>query len=288
MDQLQNLQNWIVGNKIPVGNWAKALVDWLLANLGWLFDFITKILKVPVDGTVGVFLMIPPLLFILIVAAIVFLIQRNWWLVLGTVLGTLFILNQGHWKPMIETLVLIIYATFVCLLAGIPIGIFCARRPWFYRSISPLLDMMQTIPTLVYLVPMVFLFGLGVVPGVIATVIFSVPAPIRLTYLGISEVHASLVEAGESFGATKWQLLRKVKLPAAMPTIMAGVNQCIMLCLSMVVIAGMVGAGGLGNLAVKSVSSLNMQLGVEAGLAIVIVAIVLDRTLKQRIRGKKM
>lgn len=285
---MEQVEAVITGWKIPVGDWSKNFVDWLLAHVGWLFDFITEALKVPIDGTTDVFLAIPALIFILITAAITFLIQRNRWLFFGTILGMLFILNQGLWKPMIETLVLILYATLVCLAIGIPIGIACARRPWLYRTLSPLLDMMQTIPTFVYLVPMLFLFGLGVVPGIIATVIFSIPAPIRLTYLGISQVHASLVEAGESFGATKWQLLQKVKLPAAMPTIMAGVNQCIMLCLSMVVIAGLVGAGGLGNVVVKALGQARMQLGVEGGLAIVIVAIILDRTLKQRVRGKKL
>jgi glycine betaine/proline transport system permease protein len=279
---MNQVETWVTENKIPIGDWAKAVVDWLLANVGWLFDFITAALKGPIEGTVDLFLMVPSLIFIGITAAIVFLIQRNWWLALGTVVGMLFILNQGLWKPMIETLVLILYATLVCLAVGIPIGIACARRPWIYRAISPLLDMMQTIPTFVYLVPMLFLFGLGAVPGIIATVIFSIPAPIRLTYLGISQVQSALIEAGESFGATRWQLLRKVKLPAAMPTIMAGVNQCIMLCLSMVVIAGMVGAGGLGNSVVRALGQAKMQLGVEAGLAIVIVAIVLDRTLYRR------
>jgi glycine betaine/proline transport system permease protein len=269
---MEQVEAIITGHKVPVGDWAKAAVDWLLANVGWLFDFITSALKIPIDGTTALFLAIPALVFILITAAITFLVQRNLWLFVGTIVGMLFILNQGLWKPMIETLVLIL----------------CARRPWLYRAISPLLDMMQTIPTFVYLVPMLFLFGLGVVPGIIATVIFAIPAPIRLTYLGISQVQAPLVEAGESFGATKWQLLHKVKLPAAMPTIMAGVNQCIMLCLSMVVIAGLVGAGGLGNVVVKALGQARMQLGVEGGLAIVIVAIVLDRTLKQRIRGKKL
>ena len=284
---MNQVETWITDNKIPIGDWAKAAVDWLLAHVGWLFDFVTEILKAPNDGTVDLFLLIPSLIFIVIVAAIVFGIQRNWWLVLGTIIGMVFILNQGLWKPMIETLVLILYATLVCLAVGIPIGIVAARRPWIYRSISPLLDMMQTIPTFVYLVPMLFLFGLGAVPGIIATVIFALPAPIRLTYLGISQVQPSLVEAGESFGATRWQLLSRVKLPAAMPTIMAGVNQCIMLCLSMVVIAGMVGAGGLGNVVVRALGQAKMQLGVEGGLAIVIVAIVLDRTLKQRVRVKK-
>ena len=284
---MEQLKSFFTDHKIPIGDWVKSFVDWLLAHVGWLFDLITTGLKVPIEGTVDLFLLIHPLIFTLIIAAIVFLIQRNWWLVLGTVLGMLFILNQGLWNPMIETLVLILYATLVCLAIGIPIGIACARRPWIYRVISPLLDMMQTIPTFVYLVPMLFLFGLGTVPGIIATVIFSIPAPIRLTYLGISQVQAALIEAGESFGATRWQLLRKVKLPAAMPTIMAGVNQCIMLCLSMVVIAGMVGAGGLGNVVVRALGQVKMQLGVEGGLAIVIVAIVLDRTLKQRVFTRK-
>ena len=285
---MEQVETVITGNKIPVGDWANDVVTWLLAHVGWLFDFITSFLKVPIDGTVYYLLLVPPLVFILAVALIIFAIQRDRWLFLGTILGMVFILNQGLWKPMIETLVLILYATFFCLLIGIPIGIAAARRPWIYRSLSPLLDMMQTIPTFVYLVPMLFLFGLGAVPGIIATVIFALPAPIRLTYLGISQVQPSLVEAGESFGATRWQLLQKVKLPAAMPTIMAGVNQCIMLCLSMVVIAGLVGAGGLGNIVVRALGQARMQLGVEGGLAIVIVAIILDRTLKQRIRGKKM
>ncbi len=284
MDQLVET---ITDNKIPIGDWSKDIVDWLLANVGGLFDFITAVLKVPIDGTVTLFGLVPPLIFILIIAAVTYLIQRNWRLFVGTVIGLLFILNQGLWDPTIETLVLILYATLVCLAIGIPIGIFCARRPWFYQAISPLLDMMQTIPTFVYLVPMLFLFGLGVVPGIIATVIFAIPAPIRLTYLGISQVQPPLVEAGESFGSTRWQLLTRVKLPAAMPTIMAGVNQCIMLCLSMVVIAGLVGAGGLGNVVVKALGQVRMQLGVEGGLAIVIVAIILDRTLKQRVRVRK-
>jgi glycine betaine/proline transport system permease protein len=284
---MEQVETVITGNKIPVGDWANDVVTWLLAHVGWLFDFITRFLKVPIDGTVYYFLLVPPLVFILVVALIIFAIQRDRWLFIGTILGMAFILNQGLWKPMIETLVLILYATFFCLLIGIPIGIAAARRPWIYRSLSPLLDMMQTIPTFVYLVPMLFLFGLGAVPGIIATVIFALPAPIRLTYLGISQVQPSLVEAGESFGATRWQLLRKVKLPAAMPTIMAGVNQCIMLCLSMVVIAGLVGAGGLGNVVVRALGQMKMQLGVEGGIAIVIVAILLDRTLKQRVRTRK-
>ena len=279
---MEQLKSFFTDHKIPIGDWVKNFVDWLLAHVGWLFDLITTGLKVPIEGTVALFLLIHPLVFTLIIAVIVFLIQRNWWLVLGTVLGMLFILNQGLWNPMIETLVLILYATLVCLAIGIPIGIACARRPWIYRAISPLLDMMQTIPTFVYLVPMLALFGLGTVPGMFATVIFAVAAPIRLTYLGISQVPVALVEAGESFGSTRWQLLFKVKLPAALPTIMAGITQCIMLSLSMVVIASMVGAGGLGAPTVRALATNNIPLGTEAGLAIVILAIALDRVMKQR------
>ena len=171
--------------------------------------------------------------------------------------------------------------------AGGNAGILCARRPWLYRFLSPILDMMQTIPTFVYLVPVLILFGLGLVPGIVATVVFAVPAPIRLTYLGISQVPNALIEAGESFGCTGWQLLWKVKLPAALPTIMAGVNQCIMLSMSMVVIAALVGAGGLGKPVVRALNSVNVPLGIESGLAIVVVAIILDRLLKQRVVKRK-
>ena len=155
-------------------------------------------------------------------------------------------------------------------------------RPWLYTGLRPVQDLMQTIPTFVYLIPTLILFGLGVVPGLISTVIFAIPAPIRLTYLGFSSVPGQLLEAGESFGATKRQLLWKVELPHAMPTIMAGVTQCIMLSLSMVVIAALVGADGLGKPVVRALNTVNIAKGFEAGLAIVIVAILLDRVCKQR------
>ena len=193
----------------------------------------------------------------------------------------LLVINLGYWEATIETLALIIFATGVCMLVGVPLGIAAAHRPWLFTLLRPVLDLMQTIPTFVYLIPTLILFGLGVVPGLISTVIFAIPAPIRLTHLGISSVPKQLVEAGESFGATKSQLLWKVELPHALPTIMAGLTQCIMLSLSMVVIAALVGADGLGKPVVRALNTVNIAQGFEAGLAIVILAILLDRVCKQ-------
>ena len=282
MDEFEQI---VADNKIPIGRWGKTAVDWITANLDWFFDGITEGLRVPIEGSVDLLLALPPFVFILLAAALAWFLQRSWMLALFTVLGLAFILNQGLWEPMIETVVLIVFATAISLAIGVPIGILATQRPWIYPALSPVLDMMQTIPTFVYLVPTLILFGLGLVPGLIATIIFAVPAPIRLTYLGISEVPKALVEAGEAFGCTRWQLLRKVKLPAALPTIMAGVNQCIMLSLSMVVIAALVGASGLGKPVVRSLNQVNVPLGIESGLAIVVVAIILDRMLRQQRRG---
>ncbi|HXV25018.1 MAG TPA: choline ABC transporter permease subunit [Alphaproteobacteria bacterium] len=281
---MNEIEQFIADNKVPIGRWGKSGVDWITENLDWFFDGITEGLRIPIEGVVDLLLAVPPFLFIILAAALAFLLQRSWALVLFTVLGLAFILNQGLWEAMIETVVLIVFATTISLAIGVPIGILATQRPWVYPALSPVLDMMQTIPTFVYLVPTLILFGLGLVPGLIATVIFAVPAPIRLTYLGISEVPKALVEAGEAFGATRWQLLRKVKLPAALPTIMAGVNQCIMLSLSMVVIAALVGASGLGKPVVRSLNQVNVPLGIESGLAIVVVAIILDRMLRQQRR----
>jgi glycine betaine/proline transport system permease protein len=160
---------------------------------------------------------------------------------------------------------------------GVPLGIAAAHREWLYKLLRPILDLMQTLPTFVYLIPALVLFGLGLAPGLITTVIFAIAAPIRLTHLGITTVPKQLIEAGEAFGATRRQLLWKVELPAAMPTIMAGLTQCIMLCLSMVVIAALIGADGLGKPVVRALNTVNIPMGIEAGLAIVVLAIILDR-----------
>ena len=160
---------------------------------------------------------------------------------------------------------------------GVPVGIAAAHREWLFKLLRPVLDLMQTLPTFVYLIPALVLFGLGLAPGLICTVVFAIPAPIRLTHLGITSVPKQLIEAGEAFGATKRQLLWKVELPAAWPSIMAGLTQCIMLCLSMVVIAALIGANGLGKPVVRALNTVNIPMGIEAGLAIVVLAIILDR-----------
>jgi len=222
-------------------------------------------------------LWLPPIVTVLLIAALAFLLKRSWALTSSVILGLLFIINQGLWKETIETLALVVGATTASMAIGVPLGIAAGHREWLYRFLQPLLDLMQTLPTFVYLIPALVLFGLGLAPGLIATVIFAVPAPIRLTYLGITSVPKQLIEAGEAFGATKRQLLWKIELPAALPTIMAGFTQCIMLSLSMVVIAALVGANGLGKPVVRALNSVNVPLGLEAGLAIVVLAIILDR-----------
>jgi glycine betaine/proline transport system permease protein len=283
---MEPLEKLIIDNKIPLGQWAKQFSDWATDNFEWFFDGITVALKVPMEGTVDLLLLLPPIIFIALVALIAYGLQRSWWLALGVAAGLLFVLNQGMWKEMVETLVLAIYATALSLVIGIPIGILATRRAWIWNVVNPILDLMQTLPTFVYLVPMLIFFGLGMVPGVIATIIFAVPAPIRQTYLGIMQVPKALVEAGDSFGCSRWQLLTKVKIPAALPIIMSGVNQCIMLSLSMVVIATLVGAGGLGKPVYTALTRLNIPLGVESGLSIVVLAIILDRMARQH-QGKK-
>ncbi len=281
--------DWLTENKVPLGAWIKSFVEFLNDNAAWFFDFISDVLGFTINGLIDVLQWLPPLLLVAIFAALAYGLHRSWRLALMVAGSLLLIVNLGYWEQTIETLALVVFATLLCMLVGIPVGIAAAHRPSLYTALRPVLDLMQTIPTFVYLIPTLILFGLGVVPGLISTVIFALPAPIRLTHLGISSVPKPLIEAGESFGATKRQLLWKVELPHAMPTIMAGVTTCIMLSLSMVVIAALVGADGLGKPVVRALNTVNIAKGFEAGLAIVIVAILLDRVCKQRgtkARGK--
>ena len=274
--------NFLEEYKIPLGQWISAFVDFLNEHAAWFFNFVSDVLGFLIEGLIDVLQAVPALVLIALLAAFAYWLHRSLWLVAGLVLSLLLIVNIGYWEETIETLALVVFATAICMAVGVPVGIAAAHRPWLYTAIRPVLDLMQTIPTFVYLIPTLILFGLGVVPGLISTVIFAIPAPIRLTYLGIASVPKNLVEAGESFGATKSQLLWKVELPHALPTIMAGLTQCIMLSLSMVVIAALVGADGLGKPVVRALNTVNIARGFEAGLAIVIVAILLDRLCKQR------
>ena len=271
------ISQFIADWKIPIGAWGKEFFDFLTTNFSWFFDRLSDGLKSLLESLIDLMLWIPPVVLVVLIAALGWRLQKSWKLALAVAIGLLFIINQGLWKETVETLVLVVAATAASMAIGVPIGIWAAHNPRVYRFLHPLLDLMQTMPTFVYLIPVLILFGLGIAPGLIVTVIFAMPSPIRLTYLGITSVPKPMIEAGQAFGATKRQLLWKVEFPSALPTIMAGLTQCIMLSLSMVVIAALIGANGLGKPVVRALSSVNVPLGVEAGLAIVIVAIVLDR-----------
>jgi glycine betaine/proline transport system permease protein len=287
--------NWLTDYKIPIGSGAKQVVDWLIANVGFVFDFISLVLNACINAMLfvlqGPFLKgtgaetFYPLFMIIVFTAIAWLIRRSVGVALFTFFGLLVIYNQGYWKETMETLALVLAATAVSMVVGVPVGIACARRPWLYSIVRPILDLMQTIPTFVYLIPALILFGLGMVPGLIATVIFAIAAPIRLTRLGIISTPPSLVEAAESFGATPRQVLTKVELPFAQPQIMAGLTQTIMLSLSMVVIAALVGANGLGVPVVRALNTVNIAKGFDSGLCIVILAIILDRVFRSSDEG---
>jgi choline ABC transporter permease protein len=271
------LAQWIVSHKIPVGDAMTVAIDTIKAHGTLLFDGISIVIKGTVDGVTALLRALPSLLLIVAVGALAWVLRRSWSLAVFVVLALVFILNQGYWDATLETLALVLVATIVSALIGVPLGIAAAHRPRVFAAMRPVLDLMQTLPTFVYLIPTLVLFGLGVVPGLISTVIFALPAPIRLTHLGISSVPRPLIEAGEAFGATPLQLLWKVELPSAAGTIVAGITQCIMLSLSMVVIAALVGAGGLGVPVVRALNSVQIGMGFEAGFTIVLLAIILDR-----------
>ena len=268
---------WLEDHTIPIGKWSEVFVDWLTDDFGWLFDGISYAISNLIDALLWILQTPHPLVIVAVFCGISWLLRRKVAPVALTVIGLLFIINQGYWEETTETLALVIAATAVCMLIGVPLGIAAARRKWLYSILRPVLDLMQTIPTFVYLIPALILFGLGMVPGLISTVIFAIPAPVRLTRLGIAATPTPLKEAALAFGATKGQVLTKIELPYALPQIMAGLTQTIMLSLSMVVIAALVGADGLGVPVVRALNTVNVAKGFEAGLCIVILAIVLDR-----------
>ena len=282
-----SFEHWVSEHKIPVGDTVAVIIDYVKAHGRVVFDGVSTLIRGSVDGLTGLLRFIPAPLLILGIAALSWLLRRSLPLAVFVAAALLFIMNQGYWLPTLETLSLVIVAALVSTAIGVPLGIAAAHRPRFYAALRPVLDLMQTLPTFVYLIPTLVLFGLGVVPGLISTVIFALPAPIRLTQLGISSVPEALLEAGQAFGATRLQMLWKIELPCAAPTIVAGVTQCIMLSLSMVVIAALVGAGGLGVPVVRALNTVQVGMGFEAGFVIVLLAIILDRISRPAARANK-
>jgi glycine betaine/proline transport system substrate-binding protein len=276
------LERWMLGHKIPLGDATANALEYLKTRGSGLFDGIALVGRGMVDAVTLVLRAIPALLFIVGAGLLTWIVKKSWSLALFVSLALLFMLNQGYWTPMLETLSLVLVATLASVAIGIPVGIAGAHHPRFYATLRPVLDLMQTLPTFVYLIPTLVLFGLGPVPGLISTVIFAMPAPIRLTQAGISGVPAALKEVAHAFGATRFQLLWKVELPSAAPLIRAGITQCIMLSLSMVVVAALVGAGGLGVPVVRALNSVQVGPGFDAGLVIVLLAVLLDRIFRPR------
>lgn len=272
--------DWLTDNKIPVGKLAKSGFDWLQDNFEFVFDWLAWLMESLIDGILAVLEWPHPLIVIALFVALTWVLQRSWKTCLFVAIGFLFILNQDYWDETLESLTLVLSSCVVCMGVGVPIGIYAAHRPKFYRYLTPVLDLMQTLPAFVYLIPAIVFFGIGMVPGLLATVIFVLPAPIRLTHLGISSTPQALLEAARAFGATNRQVLWKVELPSALPQIMAGLNQTIMLSLSMVVVAALVGANGLGVPVMRALGQVRTDLGFESGLVIVVVAIILDRMLR--------
>ncbi|MGY1854981.1 ABC transporter permease [Modestobacter sp. SYSU DS0290] len=262
--------------RIPLGDWVATGFDWVDDHLGPFFDALSSVTESAVDGLADGLLFLPPIVLAVLLAGLGGIV-RSVRFALLSLLGLLLVIGVGLWEEAMVTLALILVATVVATVIAVPVGIAAAKNDRVSAVARPVLDFMQTMPAMVYLIPAVVFFGIGIAPGVVMTIIFALPPGVRLTELGIRQVDPELVEAGYAFGSPPGQILRRVQLPLALPTIMAGINQVIMLALSMAVIAGFVGAGGLGGLVITSISRLDIGLGSEAGLAVVILAIYLDR-----------
>ena len=261
---------------IPLDSWVSQFVDWLVENYRDFFQAV----KWPVEQTLNGFdaglNAIHPLIVIVAIALAAYRFGGRRLAIFSTI-TMVFIGLLGLWSDTMTTLAMVLASAIFCALAGIPLGIWAGRSDRFNSGLRPVLDAMQTTPAFVYLVPIVMLFSVGNVAGVLATIVFALPPVIRLTSLGIRQVHPELIEAAQAFGATKWQVLRRVQIPLAMPTIMAGLNQTIMMALSMVVIAALIGAGGLGSPVILGLNTLDIGQAVTGGLGIVLMAIILDR-----------
>ena len=262
--------------QIPIAKWVNSAISWIIGNFGGAFDVLNSAIEGVVNG-LSFLLTVPPTLVMIVILAVIAFFLSGWRIALFAVLGLLLVVSLGLWSLTMTTLSLILVATTVCLAIGIPIGILAAKSQRLEEISLPVLDLMQTMPAFVYLVPFVFLLGLGAGPALLATVIFATPPAVRLTMLGIQQVPKETVEAAHAFGSTPMQTLFKVELPLSLSSIRAGVNQVIMLALSMVVIAGLVGFEGLGKPVVEGLQQLNVGLAFEGGIGIVVLAIVLDR-----------
>ncbi|CAL9914995.1 Glycine betaine/carnitine transport permease protein GbuB [Candidatus Liberibacter solanacearum] len=269
--------NWIIQAHIPLGDYLQAFFSYLTNNGERFFSVLSFILLKIVNFILFLLQFFSPLVSICILSLLVLVIKRSIAITVGTAMGLLLIINQGYWQETTETLSLVLVSTSISMLIGVPLGVFAAWYPRFYSIIRLLLDSMQTIPTFVYLIPALVLFGLGMVPGMVATIVFSIPTSVRLTRLGIISTPPVLKEAARAFGATPFQVFRKVELPFAIPQIVASLTQTIMLSLSMVVVTALVGSDGLGVPVLRALNTVDIGKGFESGFCIVIIAIILDR-----------
>ncbi|MDC7110037.1 ABC transporter permease [Corynebacterium pseudodiphtheriticum] len=262
--------------RIPLGTWGDNALMWLRENASVIFDVFSEITKFLVEALADGLKAIPAILLLAIFACAGWAL-RSWGLALNACMSFLLVMGLRQWEQMLDTMAMVIIATLVAVVIALPVGIWAAKNDRVSAVVRPILDFMQTMPAFVYLLPAVMFFSIGVVPGTFSTIIFALAPGVRMTELGIRHVDPEVVEAGRAYGATDRQILRGIELPMAMPSIMAGINQIIMLSLSMAVIAGMVGADGLGKEVVAAISTLNLGQGLEAGLAVVILAVFLDR-----------
>lgn len=264
--------------QLPLVQWVDTFEGWLKNNANWFFEPIKNTLSTFVDSLSDLLIAIPPLIFILIIVVFsIYITKKKWGLPIFILVGLLLIQNLGYWEDTMLTLSLILASSIISIVIGVPTGIWMAKNQTVKSIVTPILDFMQTMPAFVYLIPAVSFFGIGMVPGIIASVIFSMPPVVRLTDLGIRQVPKELIEASDAFGATGSQKLFRVQLPLAANTIMTGINQTIMLALSMVVIASMIGASGLGVEVFGAVTRNQAGKGFASGISIVILAIILDR-----------
>lgn len=271
---------------IPLGRWVNDLIDFFLHHTGGVFRTTSTIIMDAIDATVNLLQLVPVPVLVLLIGALVWRAAGRF-LAAFAVLSLLLMYGLGLWAHTLDTLVMVLISTLLAMGISIPLGVAASWYDWFKRALRVVLDFMQTLPAFVYLVPAVMFFGMGKTSAIFATLVFASPPPIRLINLGLREVPKDLVEAGEAFGATRMQLLLKVQIPAALPTIMGGINQCIMMSLSMVVIASMIGAGGLGGEVLRAIQTVNVGLAFESGLAVVLLAILFDRTVQAIKEGRK-